>query len=200
MNMKTMKGVILLLSAVIGFSVQAGVLVEPYLGLGFGGNGHYKVGSTRTDIDYNLSPVAGLRAGYSMWNINLGIDASYQKATLGGQSLSGNNIITIADKKISKSQIGIFLGYNLAIPMRVWGTYYFTGSMDYNSSNEAYNSGSGYAFGTSYTGLPIVAINLEYRVMKYDKHTTAAGVEGSADARLGEMLLSASVPFDFGIF
>jgi len=199
-SMKAMKGIIVLLAAVIGFSAQAGVLVEPYLGLGFGGNGHYKEGTTRTDINYSVAPVAGLRAGYSKWNFTLGLDATYLKATLSSQYLSSNTIITIKDKKVSKSQVGVFLGYNLPIPMRVWGTYYFTGSMDYDNSSEKYDSGSGYAFGTSYTGLPIVAINLEYRVIKYSQHTTAAGVTGGADCRLGEMLLSASVPFDFDIF
>lgn len=195
-----LKGIVLLIATVIGLNAQAGILVEPYLGLGFAGNGHYKEGTTRTDINYNLAPVAGLRAGYSKWNFTLGLDATYLKATLSNQYLTGNTINTIQDRKISKSQAGVFLAYNLSIPMRVWGTYYFTGSMDYNSSSEKYNSGTGYGFGGSYTGLPIVAINLEYRVIKYSEHTSAAGVTGGADCRLGEMLLSASVPFDFDIF
>lgn len=196
---KTIKGLILLMAAVIGLNAQAGILVEPYLGLGFGGDGHSKSGTVRTDFDYGVSPLAGLRAGYSLWNINLGLDASYQMATLEGQRLSGTNIISVADEDIKKSQVGVFLGYNLPVPMRVWATYYFMGSMKYDNDSK-YTSGSGYAFGTSYTGLPLVAINLEYRLVKYDESETAAGVTSNADARLGEMLLSVSVPFDFDVF
>ncbi len=196
---KTIKGLILLMAAVIGLNAQAGVLVEPYLGLGFGGDGHSKSGTVRTDFDYGVSPLAGLRAGYRLWDIDLGLDASYQMATLDGSRLSGTDLILTSEEDVKKSQVGVFFGYNLPIPMRVWATYYFMGSMKYDNDSK-YTSGSGYAFGSSYTGLPLVAINLEYRLVKYDEIESAAGVTSTGDARLGEMLLSVSVPFNFELF
>ncbi len=196
---KTLKGLILLVATIVGLNAQAGVLVEPYLGLGFGGNGHQKSGTVRTDFEYGVSPVAGLRAGYSLWDINLGLDASYQLATLSGQRLSGTSIIPSADEDVNKHQVGVFLGYNLPVPMRIWATYYFMGEISYDNDSK-FTSGSGYAFGASYTGYPLVAINLEYRLVKYDESESAAGVTSAADARLGEMLLSVSIPLNFELF
>ena len=192
-------GLIMLLTALFGLNAQAGVLVEPYLGISTFGNGKSKSGSTRTEYDYKLAPTAGLRLGYSMWGFKVGLDASYEKTTMESDTLSGTNIIPLADQDIDKSQAGIFVGYNLPVPMSVWFTYYLMGSATFENDSK-FTSGSGYSFGTSYTGLPLVAINFEYRNVKYDEFETAAGATSVADANLGEILLSASIPFDFEIF
>ncbi len=192
-------GLIMLLTALFGLNAQAGVLVEPYLGISSMGNGKSKSGSTRTEYDYKLAPTAGLRAGYSMWGFKLGLDASYEKTTLESHTLSGTKIIPLADQDIDKSQVGVFLGYNLPVPMSVWFTYYFMGSATYENDSKL-TSGSGFAFGTSYTGFSLIALNFEYRNVKYDEFETAAGATSAADANLGEILLSVSVPFNFELF
>ncbi len=196
---KTKMGLITLLTALFCLNAQAGVLLEPYLGLGLAGDGKVKSGTTRTDMSYDIAPTAGFRAGYSMWGATLGLDASYQKLTLESSQLSGTNIIPLGETDVDKTQAGIFLGYTLPVPMRVWLSYYFMGNAKLENDNK-YTSGSGYAFGTSYTGFSMFAINLEYRNMKYDEFETAAGVTSTTDANLAEMLLSVSMPFDLELF
>lgn len=142
---KTLKRLVVLMTALIGLSAQAGVLVEPYLGIATAGDGKSKSGSTRVEYDHDIAPTAGLRAGYSMWGAMLGLDASYQKTTVESQSLVSTSIIPYGESDIDKTQVGVFLGYNLPMPMRVWVSYYFMGEMKFENDSK-FTSGNGYAF------------------------------------------------------
>ena len=198
---KTLKRLVVLMTALIGLSAQAGVLVEPYLGIATMGDGKVKpsVSSTRTDLEYKFAPTAGFRAGYSMWGAMVGIDASYQKTELQLERRIGSNITDLGDQDVDKSQAGIFVGYNLPMPMRVWATYYLMGSVKFDDDSK-YTSGNGYAFGASYTGLPLVALNFEYRNMEYSESETASGATSNTDVNLGELLFTVSMPFDLELF
>lgn len=182
-------------------TAKAGILIEPYLGFSLAGSGDTTFGTSKYDHSYS-TPTIGGRLGYSMLGFMGGIDYSMQSFDL--ESEVGS---TTFKDGVSKNQLGIFVGYNLPILLRVWGTYYLSSKVEGDDANTASNfidsryefsDGGGYALGAGFTGLPFVSVNLEYRTIEYDKaELSGANITNYNEKMdLSEILLSVSLPLD----
>ena len=192
---------ILLSFVLFSVNASASILIEPYLGYAFLGNGEVSVSNTKYDNDY-AGPTFGGRLGFQQLGFMIGADYSMQSFEM--ESTAGS---TTYNDDVKKKQLGIFVGYNFPIMLRVWGTYFISGSFegdDAISANNRYDSndkltdGNGYALGIGYRPMPLVSINLEYRKFEYDTWEEG-GVEATnitKDQSLSEMLLSVSLPFN----
>ena len=97
---------------------------------------------------------------------------------------------------------------------RVWGTYFLKNKLEFDSSTATAASddsteitGKGFALGAGFTGLPFVALNLEYRSITYDEIKQRDGTKITLPYSMGgsvvmneieakDIVLSVSVPFD----
>ena len=195
----------LLLTFVFLFSINnssmAGVLLEPYLGFSLIGDGDSKV--TNIDQDHSYSAITlGGRVGYTFLGFMGGLDYSYET-----HDIKSKSSVETAKDGINRNQLGLFVGYNLPILVRVWGTYFIhagvegkdnvSESSQFLSKDNKLESGSGIALGAGFTGLPFVSINLEYRKFDFDKLTTKGVTDNSyKGTSLSEFLLSVSLPLD----
>lgn len=195
--------IILFILSLFAFSntSNAGIHVEPYLGYSLAGSGDSTFGTTKYDHSY-ATPTIGGRLGYNMLGLMAGVDYSMQ--TFGLESEVGS---TTFDDDVSKSQLGIFVGYELPILLRVWGTYFLSSKIEGDDSQTAgtlidsryeFSDGGGYALGAGFTGLPFVSINLEYRTLEYDKGEISGATITNYNEKLdlSEILLSVSLPLD----
>lgn len=173
-----MRKILLILSslAIITFSTasQAGLLVEPVLGLNF---------STETDTrekDYSSGDGVGYggRLGYQSGPLQVGLD--YLNSTIKMSSGDFNRDIT-------EQEYGAFVGFEFPILVRIYGTYIFStvGDTKINEKSENLNGGTGYKLGVGFTLLPLLDINLDYRQISFND---------SFD--VDTMMLSLSMPFD----
>ncbi|MCF8058531.1 MAG: hypothetical protein K9K67_04490 [Bacteriovoracaceae bacterium] len=186
---------------VFSSNTKAGVLIEPYLGFSLAGSGDTTFGTNKYEHSYS-SPTIGGRLGYGMLGFMGGIDYSMQTFDLESERGSTTN-----KDGVKKSQLGIFVGYNLPILLRVWGTYFLSSSLEGDDPQTAsnlidsryeYSSGSGYALGAGFTGLPFVSVNLEYRTLEYDKLEVSGTALSTYNEKtdLSEIMLSVSLPLD----
>lgn len=180
---------------------QAGIHIEPYIGYSLAGSGDSTYGTTKYDHSYS-SPTIGGRLGYGMLGFMAGLDYSMQSFDLKSEVGS-----TEYKDGVSKSQLGIFVGYNLPLLIRVWGTYFLSSKLEGDDAVKAnqlidnrdeYSDGGGYALGVGFTGLPFVSINLEYRTLEYDKYELSGASVANYNEKLdlSEILLSVSLPLD----
>lgn len=182
-------------------STQAGIHIEPYLGYSLAGSGDVTVGTSKYDLSY-ASPTIGGRLGYGMLGFMAGIDYSMQTFDLKSEIGS-----TEYKDGVKKSQLGIFVGYELPVLIRVWGTYFLSSKVEGDDapatnqvfdSNDEFSDGGGYALGVGFTGFPFISVNLEYRTLEYDKYEASGAtvVNYNEKADLSEILLSVSLPLN----
>ena len=87
------------------------------------------------------------------------------------------------------TQMGVFVGYELPILLRVWATYYFDVNWDLEGSTS--RELTTIALGVGFTGLPFVSLNAEYRLNTFDNKLGFDDYETNA-----EVLFSASIPLN----
>lgn len=178
----TSLGLYLCLSA----SASSGVLVEPYLGFRVSGDTEQ---GTNIEGSYN-GALYGARLGYQFLGFMGGLDYSLSNYEIDYDRPSGTSA------KTDSSNLGIFVGYDAPLLVRAWATYFLSNKLDFESSTTEY-SGSGYALGAGFTGLPFVSLNLEYRSLSYDEFdtsTTSGRLNPEND--VSEIILSVSLPLD----
>ena len=167
----------------------AGFSVEPYLG--------YGRGTLDSSLDTDFSFVAaGARVGYGMLGFTGGLDIF--------KSLTGSFEDDQNDKgDYDVISASVFASYTFPILLRVYAgyTFHYENELDYDSplfqTSETEGDG-GYYLGVGYTGLPFVAVNLEYRVNDFDKQTFENGSSSDlSDTDDSFFMLSVSLPFDF---
>jgi len=168
---------------------KASLLLEPYLGYALNGKG---INSGSTDISYD-TVTYGARVGYSsIIGLMFGIDYSLQSPEIDFEQPNG----TIDSDKRDKSQLGVFVGYELPLLFRGWATYYVASKLEHSDGDK--ETGNGYAVGVGFTGLPFLSLNLEYRSCEYDEIERASnGDKEAIDRGLKEILLSVSLPLSF---
>ncbi len=171
---------LLVVSCVFVLSINAAVLIEPYLGYQMMGD--YNDG----EMDYS-GVLTGARVGGQLLGLQAGIDYSMS-------SPEYENSITGSKSNVDNTYLGVFVGYKLPILARVWGTYIFKHELKMESGHTL--SGSGVAFGVSFSPIPIpipfvgLNFNLEYRSLTYDEAT----YPGTIDEEATEVVLSVSAP------
>lgn len=187
----------LLLAGALLFSLtaNAGFLIEPYVG--------YSVSSGEDGMSpptkwEQTAPFFGARLGYQNLGFMGGLDFTHgMEAEI--EETSG---ATTTKTDVDQNTFGAFFGYNFPIMLRVWGAYYFSTVLGVQSGSGLGNDikGSGYGLGVGYTGLPFVALNLEYRRMTFDEVETLIGqtvkLTSEEEQDFNQIMLSVSMPFD----
>jgi len=142
-------------------TARADLLIEPYLGYGF--TGHNNAGSVTGVSTVNNSqtgPEFGARVGYQSLGFMLGLD--YMTG-----SVTDN---ATAKDTITPNDLGVFVGYKFPMLLRVYGEYVpLSDPKVSNSLGTQKPDGSALKAGAQYTGLPFVAIGLEYYKATYTK-------------------------------
>lgn len=161
-------------------SANAGILVEPYIGYYLG---TYKAGSSKENFS---GPDFGARVGYkNILGLMFGVD--YLTGKMEDKASPSNDL--------TPSQIGAFIGFEFPILLRVYGVYSLSDKLERKSDTQTLKleGNSGIKLGVGYTGLPLISINLEYSVSKYDKSNDSS-LSGSL--KQNSYGLSVSLPFD----
>lgn len=178
-----------LLFALIAFaftsSAQAGLLLEPYMGMHV--NSSLTDNDCSSDCEKSISGMAlGGRIGFQNFGFMLGLNG--KRATYDVEDSTSGDLVT--------TTIGVFAGYDFPILIRVWGEYIIsgTGAWDDSSSNAELNVGSGTTLGIGYKVIPFVSLNLEIGAVNFDEATYDGG-SNSVDTDFNTYMLSVSVPF-----
>jgi hypothetical protein len=195
-----MKSILLVLTFLITSNLFAGVLIEPYLG--------YRTGSTEQTIDgtkyeKDLSGhVIGARLGYGFMGLSFGLQ--YE---IGAVEYEQTKPTSAPGTDYDTTALGAFIGFGVPL-FRVWGTYFFSADSEVSKNNPAEEdvkgdeaNGKGFALGAGFTGLPFLALNLEYRMITIDEvsssgTTYALPIQGNSEVDVKEIIFSVSVPLD----
>lgn len=185
----------LLLALVLTYSFQthAGLLIEPVVGYSWG-----KLNSeaTGTDISEDTQGLKGAsyggRLGYQNFGFQLGIDY-----------LASSMVYGSDDIKMTTSEFGGFLGYELPVLFRVYVGYVFSGTGKLVSDTAGVDdtelkSGSGPKVGIGLTLLPFLDMNIEYRSVTYKTNEdiyapVTSGVD--VDFNYNAVMVGFSLPF-----
>jgi hypothetical protein len=168
---------------VFSMSANASFLIEPHLGYNISGSG------TTSNVVYDYSnPEFGVRFGGQYLGLMAGLDYTLSSYTW-KQTPGGND-------EFNRSELGVFVGYNLPILLRFWGTYYFINTAkDTNNGGRtsvgAKYEGSTTELGVGFTPLPFLSLNLMYRNINID--TKPSNIT-SADISNSEFVLGVSLP------
>lgn len=172
---------------------ESAFLIEPYLG--------YKA---YTEADQTLSnnvtkwsaegPAYGARLGYSYFGLMTGLDYSVGEFELKRQTTILLSTQSTKDKYKSQT-FGFFLGYELPLLLRVWGSYFLSSSYeDQDGSNQMDRfRGSGYGAGFGWTSLPWISLNLEIRRFEFDTFRKQKLPQAEIPSPT-EILFSVSIP------
>jgi hypothetical protein len=180
----------ILLLALLSPSILAGLLIEPYVGYNLGMSSDYKATVSGAAGAYKSSPTAGPeyggRLGYSF--LGLFVAADYSMLSFDSKdtitTLDGSAVTGTEDKSsVDQTAMGLAVGYELPILLRVWGKYLFDVGWDVNNTTLTPTtteeiSGSGIAVGLGFTALPFLNIYAEYQSVTMDtvdKATTSSG-------------------------
>ena len=191
--MKTFFGLLALLGAVLFFSVQshASILLEPHLGYNVsGGQSNYN----GTKYDYTGAQL-GARLGMQHLGVMGGFDFTHSNYTV-NQTVLASQVKTTVDTK--ENDYGVFLGYNAPILVRGWVGYYFSTKATDGSNN--YTKGKTTELGLGFTPLPLLSLNIMYRMTSYDTLYTASNNASSTlspNYEPKEIVLGVSLPVTF---
>jgi hypothetical protein len=142
-----------LITLLAASTARADLLIEPYVGYGTGHNGQSTT-YTQNGAEF------GARVGYQSLGFMLGLDYMSGSVT---DKASPSDTITPSD-------FGVFVGYKFPMFLRVYGEYVpLSDPKVSNSSGTAKPDGTALKAGVQFTGLPMVAIGLEYYKATYSK-------------------------------
>jgi hypothetical protein len=174
---------------------EAGILVEPTLG--------YSMSTTTTRLT-NTYKYSGLNLG-----ARLGLDYFGFQAGMGYEKTSGSFDTTVVatayTNDFSRDDLGVFVGYKFPILLRAWVAYYFSAKSTFTSatgafSKNSYIKGDATEIGLGFTGLPIINVNLVYKMTSFDTQYAASTNTSSAISaplKSNEILVQVSAPFSF---
>jgi hypothetical protein len=185
---KLFVGAALLLTSLFASTSHASIYIEPYVGYEFG---HLDVDEDVTapvaiSINSNLTSSGadfGAKLGYSFLLVAVGVDY------MGGSTSSKYQGTSTT---YTNSDIGAFV--NVALPLiKVSATYFFS---DQGKTSNGTLKGSGFKIGAGFTGLPFIAINVDYLNIDYTKVTGSTDTFSSFDAKRNGVMLSVSLPLN----
>jgi len=172
--MKKIKVLAIAMFTVFSFSqANAGILFEPVLGYNLSGE------AGATDIDSGMA--FGARVGWQNLGLMFGLDY---------QSVSGE-LDDSTSTDYDSTEIGLFVGYDFPVMIRVWAAYMLSGSFEPGAGSK-YEGISGTKIGVGFTFLPLVSVNIEMKAFSYDEWNGA-----SADLDYEVTMLSVSLPLTF---
>ncbi len=174
------------LGLVISLSSFAGIFIEPYVGyLSVKHSGDYDNYGDQLEVptESGKGPAYGARAGYGIGIFGLGLD------------FMTSNLKEEHDFKSKITNIGATLMVGLPL-IRGWAGYIFSSEYELDDSDiPGTEKGSGFKLGVGWTPFPLLSINLEYLMLKYDeaKYENFQDVERDTNG----FLLSLSMPIVF---
>ena len=182
------------ITALTSFSANASFLIEPHLGYGISGSTTYSA----TDIKYN-GPQFGAKFGFQNLGLMAGLDYNHATYTLKETPSSG----TVGEDKKKKDELGIFVGYSAPIMLRAWLGYFFSTKQTQTAAgtygaNGDWLKGHTTEIGIGFTPLPLISLNLLYRMVSFDKQYSATtGVESTPASKYEpkEIVFGVSLPF-----
>ena len=124
----------------------------------------------------------GARLAYTQLGFMAGVDFGMRNLTYDKSGFEDS----------TNQDIGLLVGYEFPVLLRVWGAYLLDSSLKAEDSSKI--TGSGFKLGVGYTAMPLVSINLEMINNTYDKVGSATL---SPKGELQTYMLSVSVPFGF---
>lgn len=194
---------------------MAGIHVEPYLGYG-----KTKLEQTLRGTSYKVAGdnketgsfvEFGGRLGYRALGLSVGLDYNFTPSAFSLDRETPTPEVSSAYDYTS-TNFGLFVGYELPLFARFWGSYYLSSSLEIDKDADTLDGsdntgddykGKGFNLGVGITTLPFVSINLEYRSITYDERKNVssgntvnypAGNDSAVDH--STILLSLSVPLD----
>jgi hypothetical protein len=192
--MSSLKSVLIGLGITIAASANASLLIEPHLGyIASGGVSAFQ------GVKYSYTgPQYGARLGVKYLGLMGGFDYTHStfsnKATIPSLSVTG---------KQKQDELGVFVGYNAPVLIRAWIGYYFSAKSTYTDNGlgrngDYFDKGKTTEIGLGFTPLPVLSINLSYRMLSFDKyHQASSGLEGTLSPKYEpkEIVLGVSAPF-----
>lgn len=196
MNLKLV--LILLLLTGFTYQINAGVFIEPYIGM-VDGDSDDNDGDTSDDYDIGGTGY-GLRLGYDHFGILLG--GVYDIANPEGENKQNSNIKIDYEFK----NMGVFLGYQFSW-VRLWYSYYLKSELELSNIqgnaaiaallNRASYEGNKWSLGLGITPIDYLNVFAEIHSYTYDNNKTRTGIT-IAETSSAYWLLGVSFPFDFG--
>ena len=191
--MKCLKTILFTLLFSITLDANALLLLEPHLGYTLVGTGESSA-TPATMIKHNGFQY-GLRTGAMYNGFMGGLDFTHS---------SFDQLTSGYSNNFSRNEMGLFVGYNFPILIRVWTTYNFSYNQEANSSSSLITSGSKYKghsieLGAGYSGFPYVSLNAALRMITLDELTTPSAttsLSGDLEINGREFVLSVSAPFN----
>ena len=171
-----LKKIIVSIFLISSFSANAGLLLDPYVGMG---NAKSTFDAASLDDTNDNATVLGARVGYSFLLFSLGAD--YQMATIDGST---------------RNNLSAFVGFDLPILLRVWAEYTLNSSVDNDDlpSSVDVTFNDGYSVGVGFTGFPLISVNLEIEQTNYTYENYP--VVGDLDVSSAAYILSVSFPLN----
>lgn len=194
-----MKKLFAMIAMVFGVSsaAHAGILIEPYLGYGFGSLDYKTVGASQEYTDNMSGPGYGLRLGYQFILPWVALDYTGYSGT-GKPGAPGEK-----DYDYSGNSLGAVVGVDLPVMFRFWAGYGFSNNFTQKGTDGAADikaKGTYTKVGVGWTALPILSINFEYQMNDWKKVDAGAGEVDMKDVfstfKHNMYLISISAPFD----
>jgi hypothetical protein len=177
-------------------SLAAAVLFEPYLGFRVYSDGSQDATNGKNEYSYK-GPVFGSRLGVQHLGLMAGLDFSLSTFDKDIKTPSAR-----FKQDTTATALGAFVGLNLPMLLRAWGTYYFSQTHKVNAGAAKGDKfkGNGFGLGLGYTAFPLVSLNLEVRRMNFNKYEdftsgTTSTISNKIDVT--ELLFSVSIPLTF---
>ena len=174
---KLLFSMFILASAMVSVESNASLLLEPYAG--------YYTGSITGTSSYSISGVGyGGRLGFQ--NLGFMVGADYLSGSWTGTI---NNVSTT----YVPSDLGVFVGYDFPILLRIYGEYIAIASQQ-STANGASNTatGTGYKLGVGYKFMPFLSVNFELLGHTFTKDNNGTLNPNTTEPMYG---LAISLPF-----
>jgi hypothetical protein len=177
----------LIVSTFTSISANASLLLEPHVG--------YILNSDTTYQSINFKhtgPQYGARIGARVAGLMGGLDFTHSTFT---EKISGSGVEVKTKQK--RDDIGVFVGYNAPILLRAWVAYYFSSKQsqvenDSWGSIGDYSKGHATEIGVGFTPLPLISINLTYKMIAFNKDQDGTAINPNLKAN--EIALGVSLP------
>lgn len=183
---------------------NASILIEPHIGyMAKGGIASYQNATATSASKYDYTgPQYGARLGLKYWGLMGGFDYTYSTYTRNRTRFSDQTKTSAENKQ---EEMGLFIGYNAPILIRAWVGYYFSSKITQTTVGTSgelgtWFKGNAKEIGIGFTPLPIISLNLVYRMLSFDTdHDASTGLTTALTPKFEprEIVLGISMPISF---
>lgn len=179
---------VIAIAILTSISANASLLIEPHLGYNVSG-GQAVYGTQKYDY---TGAQYGARLGMQALGFMGGLDYTHSSFNLKNTTIATSASSTDAS---TQDDIGVFVGYNAPILIRGWIGYYFSTKLKYPSNTSDYYTGTATELGLGFTPMPLISLNVMYRMIAFSKAHYSDGTSGTVTYSPKEIVLGVSLPF-----